>query len=166
MSLFESIKNILITVENLVYLIDLLLLVIVIILIRVGWKFHPRFDDVLSGTRKKKEVKTEEYNINEEWIAVKERSLSAVPKSYLMGIIEADALLDKLLIRMGVPGDTVMDRLRAISKSSIMSLHDLFEAHRTRNIIAHAPGTLFPPHELEQTFFAYEAFFKEIKVIK
>ena len=165
MNLFKSISNLLITIEYFVYLIDFLLVIIAICLIRVGWKFHPRFDDVLSSSRKKKEVKTEEYTINEEWLAIKERSLSAVPKSYLMGIIEADALLDKLLIRMGVPGETVMERLRAISKSSILSLHNLFEAHRTRNIIAHAPGTEFPPHELEQTFFAYEAFFKEIKVI-
>lgn len=166
MGLGAYIKDLLFTIESVVYIIDALLCIVIAFLIKEGWKFRPNFDDVLSSSRKKKEIKTDQYNITEEWNEVKERALASIPKSYLMGIIEADALLDKLLIQMGIPGDTVMDRLHAISKSPIVSLHALFEAHRTRNIIAHAPGTTFPESELEQTLFAYETFFKEIKVIK
>ena len=166
MGLGAYIKHLILTIEYVAYIVDAMLIVCTILLIKAGWKFRPRFDDVLSNARKKKTIKTDQYNISEEWESIKERALASIPKSYLMGIIEADALLGTLLLKMGIPGETVMDRLHAISKSPIVSLNNLFEAHRTRNIIAHAPGTTFPERELEQTFFAYETFFREIKVIK
>lgn len=61
------------------------------------------------------------------------------PTSFTVVIIEADKLLDKALIEMGVPGKTMGDRLkRAGGKFS--KLNSVWRAHKLRNAIAHESG--------------------------
>lgn len=56
--------------------------------------------------------------------------------SYTVSIINADKLLDKAMIEMGVPGKTMGDRLkRAGGKFS--NLNAVWRAHKLRNAIAH-----------------------------
>ena len=51
-------------------------------------------------------------------------------------IIEADKLLDKALIEMGVPGKTMGDRLKR-SGDKFEDINAVWRVHKLRNAIAH-----------------------------
>ena len=56
--------------------------------------------------------------------------------SYTVSIINADKLLDKAMIEMGVPGKTMGDRLKRAG-GRFSNLNAVWRAHKLRNIIAH-----------------------------
>ena len=56
--------------------------------------------------------------------------------TYSTTIIEADKLLDKAMIEMGVVGKTMGDRLKRIG-SRFSNLNAVWRAHKLRNAIAH-----------------------------
>ena len=61
------------------------------------------------------------------------------PASYMTTIIEADKLLDKALVEMGIPGKTMGDRLKR-SGDRFSNLNSVWRVHKVRNAIAHEPG--------------------------
>lgn len=56
--------------------------------------------------------------------------------TFMTTIIEADKLLDKAMIEMGVPGKTMGDRLKR-SGGKFTELNSVWRAHKLRNAIAH-----------------------------
>lgn len=56
--------------------------------------------------------------------------------SYTVSIINADKLLDKAMIEMGVPGKTMGDRLKRAG-GRFSNLNAVWRAHKLRNAIAH-----------------------------
>ena len=56
--------------------------------------------------------------------------------SYNAAVIEADKLLDRALMELGVPGKTMGERLKA-SSTRFTQLNSVWYAHKQRNQIAH-----------------------------
>lgn len=56
--------------------------------------------------------------------------------TFITTIIEADKLLDKALMEMGVPGKTMGDRLKR-SGDKFTDVNAVWRAHKLRNAIAH-----------------------------
>ena len=56
--------------------------------------------------------------------------------SYNAAVIEADKLLDRALMELGVPGKTMGERLKA-SSTRFAQLNSVWYAHKQRNQIAH-----------------------------
>ena len=56
--------------------------------------------------------------------------------SYNAAVIEADKLLDRALMELGVPGKTMGERLKA-SSTRFNQLNSVWYAHKQRNQIAH-----------------------------
>ena len=66
-----------------------------------------------------------------------ENSLTRENKlSYNAAVIEADKLLDRALMELGVPGKTMGERLKA-SSNRFSQLNSVCYAHKQRNQIAH-----------------------------
>lgn len=61
------------------------------------------------------------------------------PSSFAMTIVEADKLLDKAMIEVGLPGKTMGDRLKK-SGDRFSELNSIWRAHKLRNFIAHESG--------------------------
>lgn len=61
------------------------------------------------------------------------------PATWTVVIIEADKLLDKALIEMGIPGKTMGDRLKRTG-DKFTHLNSVWRAHKLRNYLAHEPG--------------------------
>lgn len=59
--------------------------------------------------------------------------------SFTACIVEADKLLDKALMEMGIPGKTMGDRLKR-SGERFTQLNAVWHAHKLRNQIAHEAG--------------------------
>ncbi len=58
------------------------------------------------------------------------------PATFMNTVIEADKLLDKAMIEMGIPGKTMGDRLKK-SGDKFTNLNSVWRAHKLRNALAH-----------------------------
>ena len=70
------------------------------------------------------------------FLAIENKLSADNPATYMTTIIEADKLLDKAMIEMGVVGKTMGDRLKRVG-SRFTNLNGVWRAHKLRNAIAH-----------------------------
>lgn len=88
------------------------------------------------------------------------------PNDWKLAIIEADIVLDGLLKERGYAGATMGERLRSISPNQLGSLQDAWEAHKTRNMIAHeGPDFVLTKRLAEDTIVRYKRVFAEFGVL-
>ena len=84
------------------------------------------------------------YTFNKEayqakFLAIENKLVQTSPATWTVCIIEADKLLDKALIEMGIPGKTMGDRLKR-SGDKFENLNSVWRVHKLRNAIAHEAG--------------------------
>lgn len=70
------------------------------------------------------------------FLEIENRLKQENPSSFTATIIEADKLLDKAMVEMGMPGKTMGDRLKR-GGSKFSNLNAVWRAHKLRNAIAH-----------------------------
>jgi len=75
--------------------------------------------------------------IRTSWQEITRKIQSQNPSDWSSAVIQADAVLDGVLTDMGLPGETMADRLKSFAPSQLASLNEVWEAHRVRNRIAH-----------------------------
>ncbi len=103
---------------------------------------------------------------NERWVRVQNLIQSSSSSDWRQAIIEADIILDEMLIRMGYEGDSIGDRLKKIEESDFITLNKAWEAHKIRNHIAHRGGDfLFSKSEAERVIDLYRQVFEEFYFI-
>ncbi|MDB5254040.1 MAG: protein of unknown function with transrane region [Parcubacteria group bacterium] len=119
------------------------------------------------GVRLSPKLEHEEQIIgNPKWERVVEHSNSINSADWRLAIIEADIMLDEILIEKGYHGDSLGERLKSIDKSDLLSLDNAWEAHKTRNQIAHLGADFnLSERDTKRTVSLYESVFKEFKVI-
>ncbi len=77
-------------------------------------------------------------------------------------IIEADILLDEVLLSLGYEGLTMAAKLQQIRSGDISSIESAWEAHKVRNRIAHEGSSFVLNKNItNQTLALYERVFKE-----
>jgi hypothetical protein len=87
------------------------------------------------------------------------------PNDWKLAIIEADILLDNILIEHGYGGNSLGDRLKSISPESLSTLNDAWEAHKVRNRIAHDGADFVLTRRLAvETIGRYQRVFNEFGV--
>ena len=59
--------------------------------------------------------------------------------TFMVAVIEADKLLDKAMMEMGLPGKTMGERLKK-SGNKFTNLNGVWRAHKLRNALAHESG--------------------------
>lgn len=106
---------------------------------------------------------SEKEKKNARWELIERYMRSNNPSDWKVAIMEADNILDDIVKRMGYPGDTLGERLKMIEASDFPYLDEVWQAHKTRNRIAHT-GTDFPitRSSAEETINAYYRSFKEM----
>ena len=99
-----------------------------------------------------------------QWQIIVEHVNSDSPAEWKLAILEADNILDEVLEAQGYVGETVAEKLKAMSRTKIASYDALWDAHKLRNEIAHG-GAI--DMELSQktardTISKFENAFKEL----
>jgi hypothetical protein len=103
---------------------------------------------------------------NERLEKIMENVNSDNPNDWKLAIIEADIILDELLIKMGCVGDTLGDRLKQIARGDLNTLDFAWEAHKVRNQIAHEGGDfILTKREAKRVVDLYRAVFDELKYV-
>jgi len=126
------------------------------------WSVRPRIGRARGGRGRIITVQKEVYT--ERWRSILRKFNASSADTMRLAIIEADALVDKFLKQVGFSGDTLADRLGRLEKSELQSLGRLWEAHRLRNTLVHAPEFKISAEQAEKALRSYEEFFKELGI--
>lgn len=99
------------------------------------------------------------------WQKIQQRLETANEAEYKLAVIEADGMLNDILLRMGFRGETLGDRLKILTPAIIPNLHDVSDAHQTRNNVVHDPDYRLTLEEAQRTLQIYEAAFSNLDLI-
>ena len=103
---------------------------------------------------------------NQKWEHITELSASENPGDWRIAIIEADVMLDELVTSMGHHGDSLGEKLKGIEQSDFATLEAAWEAHKTRNRIAHSGSDYILTHrEAKRIIDLFRQVFEEFDVI-
>jgi hypothetical protein len=104
--------------------------------------------------------------INEKWERIQKLINSGTDSDWKLSIIEADTMLDEILVKLELPGQTIGDKLKAVEKSDFVTIDNAWEAHKIRNQIAHEGGSFLISHrEARRVIELYKTVFDEFKII-
>lgn len=100
--------------------------------------------------------------LGKRWRHVLDRVGSENESDWRQAIIDADSILDEILVKMGYQGAGIGERLQRVAKGDMKTLDQAWEAHKVRNHIAH-DGTAFPltQHEAKRVINLYKEVFAE-----
>ena len=99
------------------------------------------------------------------WQKIQQRLESANEAEYKLAIIEADGLLNQILLRMGFKGETLGDRLKTLTTAIIPNLDDVTMVHQTRNNVVHDPDYRLVLNEAKKAIDIYEVAFRNLDLI-
>lgn len=96
------------------------------------------------------------------WAYIMQLIESGQESDWRQAIIEADIMLDELMDRLGYPGESLGEKLRAVNPARFHTLNNAWDAHRVRNEIAHQGSSYqLTEHLAHRTIANYEAVFRE-----
>ncbi|MEK7067259.1 MAG: hypothetical protein AAB950_00450 [Patescibacteria group bacterium] len=96
------------------------------------------------------------------WSDIVEKANSDNPSNWLSAVIQADAVFDDILKRMGIHGETMGERLQKLDQSKLASLQSIWDAHKLRNRIAHTSSTMLRKDELLDAIEKYKKGLREL----
>lgn len=100
------------------------------------------------------------------WTNVQKYIESPNQSDWKQAILEADAMLDVMLTKMGYRGESVGEKLKRVEPSDFDTLHEAWEAHKVRNQIAHEGGSFsLNQHEAKRVVMMYRKVFEEFYYI-
>ena len=103
--------------------------------------------------------------IAKQWMKIKQRLDAGLESEFKLAVIEADAMLDDILKKMGYNGESLGDRLKQVSADILPSLAEIQEAHKIRNNIVHDPDYRLSLDEAQKTISFYEKTFTDLDVL-
>src|SRR3989344_2504503 len=99
------------------------------------------------------------------WKEVQEHLTSFREAEWKFALIEADKIMEVALAEAGFPGETIGERMTLISKDQLVSIDELWGAHKLRNIIAHDPNYQVKYAEAREAIERYEKTLRELGVL-
>jgi len=116
--------------------------------------------------REKKIAEGDTISENTDWRQVLHLLFSTNPNDWRLSIIEADAMLEMLLVQLGFIGENLGEKLKKAGEQGFRQLNNAWEVHNTRNRIAHEGSTFeLSHHETKRIIAMYEQIFREFGYI-
>ena len=98
------------------------------------------------------------------FLAIENKLKQDNPATYMTTIIDADKLLDKAMVEMGVPGKTMGDRLKKAG-GKFSNLNSVWRAHKLRNAIAHESDIEVSYKQANSALMIYKQALKDLGAI-
>ncbi len=100
------------------------------------------------------------------WNYIRQLIESPQESDWRSAIIEADIMMDEMLSKIGLEGNSIGDKLKGANPAHFHTLQDAWEAHKVRNDIAHEGSAYqLSPNLAYRTIGRYENVFKEFHEI-
>ena len=109
--------------------------------------------------------KTPKKNLNTSWQKILSRLKQSDEANLRLALIEADNIFDGLLKLMGLPGESMADRLKYLNSAQVSNIEEIWQAHKLRNQLVHGSEYPIARSEIEFGVRAYEKALKELKFI-
>ncbi|MFC1645004.1 hypothetical protein ACFL08_03185 [Patescibacteria group bacterium] len=142
-----------------VYAIVLFIDIVLLLILRglgsdftVGWKGA----NVPSESRGKMAKK---------WSVIMKRLDGENISQYKASVLEADAIVDNVLEKIGYPGENMNERLQNITAIQIENIDDLRAAHDIRNNIVYDQGYEITIEEARSTLGIFEKFLHDLEIM-
>lgn len=103
--------------------------------------------------------------LNARWDEIERHINSTREAEWKFAVIEADKLTDDLLKGAGFPGDTMGERLINIQPGQLITLQNLWEAHKIRNRLVHDTNYFLRYTEAKRAVGLYEKTLKELQAL-
>lgn len=134
--------------------------------IKEAYKQYVKKPESVSGAEPAQAGETPlEKIVAEQWKEIVLKTESESEEEWRLAIINADALLDLVLKRSGYPGETMMERLKAVKPENLPNLNNLWEAHKIRNQIVHSPDFILSKKEAIRILRIYKQALQELKAL-
>ncbi|MBQ6393744.1 hypothetical protein IJH74_00650 [Candidatus Saccharibacteria bacterium] len=122
------------------------------------------FVAITISSRKPHVFDVEEYQIA--WLKIENSLTKSNRASYSTSVINADKLLDKAMAEMGVPGNTMGERLKRIAHTGKLSdIQSVWYAHKLRNRIAHEADFSINYGQARQSMTIFKQALKDLGAI-
>ncbi len=113
-----------------------------------------------------KEISPEIKQFQSRWAKVETHALSANPNDWRIAIIDADIMLGEVLHKAGFRADSIGEQLKMVAKGDLLTLDQAWEAHKARNMIAHAgPDFVLTERETKRVLGMFKQVFVEQKML-
>ncbi|MDP4000009.1 MAG: hypothetical protein Q8Q11_01055 [bacterium] len=96
------------------------------------------------------------------WHEVREQLKRGGPAHLRQSVITADNLVDHCLKALGIPGDTMGERLKAAGRARFSDYDGLWSAHKTRNRIVHEADKELLSFETKSALDKFERALKDL----
>lgn len=80
-------------------------------------------------------------------------------------IVEADKLVNDVLRDAGFKGETIGEKLKAITTEQLQSINALWDAHKLRNLVVHDSDFKIKHREVRRAIEQYEKALRELHVL-
>lgn len=98
------------------------------------------------------------------FLAIENKLQQDNPATFVTTIIEADKLLDKALMEMGIPGKTMADRIRR-SSDKFIDVKSVWRVHRLRNSVVHETDLEISYKQANNALAIYKQALKDLGAI-
>lgn len=100
------------------------------------------------------------------WPEVVRKIESANPSDWNLAVIQADAVFDEVLRGMGLPGETMGERLQRLDSSKLQNLNNVWEAHKIRNQIVHESDRILTQEEANRAVTYFKWALQELQYLQ
>lgn len=104
--------------------------------------------------------------IRQRWLRIMRRLDTGSEAEYKLAVIEADTLLNEMLQKMRIAGETVDERLQKITPFMIPNMEELRKIHQIRNSIVYDPDYRLPLSEARRVLLVYQKSFEELDLFR
>ena len=163
--LFENfpIQKVLEILKSIGFLVSLIFAVLLLwVILRSREKIADELEEIKTALNP---PKPGEGKYDARWKEVREHLTSFREAEWKFAIIEADKIAEAALKEAGFPGETIGERMTLITKDQLVSIDDLWQAHKLRNIIAHDHNYQVRYAEVRESIERYEKTLRELGVL-
>lgn len=107
----------------------------------------------------------EKSRFRKEWEKVKRRLEKEWESEAKLAVIEADQMLDRLLERLGYPGENLSEQLKKMEEERLPNREELEKARRIRDDIVHDPDYRFGLEKARWVLDVYEKTFTDLNAL-
>lgn len=100
--------------------------------------------------------------VDERWKKIVEMFQSGLESNYKLAIVEADAMLDRVLKKIGYKGDTLEEKLQKVGEDVLSNPNEILTAHRICSDIIRDPSYSLNREEAKKVLLVYKRAFKEL----
>lgn len=104
----------------------------------------------------------EEYQTR--WLKIENSLVKGQPQTYNLAVLNADKLLDRALVELGLSGKTMGERMKRVN-DKFTKVNAVWYAHKLRNQIAHETDFELDYNEASRALAAFRQALKDLGAI-